>query len=38
VRRIVVTGNGAAYYVALGLWLASLAHRDAGGAHVPEVG
>jgi len=34
VRRVVVTGNGAAYYVALGLWLASL---DAGSAGGPEL-
>jgi fructoselysine-6-P-deglycase FrlB-like protein len=32
VRRIVATGNGAAYYVAVALWLASLESRDA-----PEV-
>jgi fructoselysine-6-P-deglycase FrlB-like protein len=29
VRRIVASGNGASYYVALALWLASLEHRDA---------
>ena len=28
VRRIVATGNGAAYYVAVALWLASLEGRD----------
>jgi fructoselysine-6-P-deglycase FrlB-like protein len=32
VRRIVATGNGAAYYVAVALWLASLERRDG-----PEV-
>ena len=32
VRRIVATGNGAAYYAATALWLASL-----GGRHGPEV-
>ena len=32
VRRIVATGNGAAYYVAVALWLASLEGRDG-----PEV-
>jgi len=34
VRRIVATGNGASYYVAHALWLASLASRPAG---LPEV-
>ena len=33
VRRIVASGNGAAYYVALALWLAACAGRDGG----PEV-
>ena len=32
-RRIVASGNGAAYYVALALWLAACAGRDGG----PEV-
>src|SRR5690349_4648681 len=30
VRRVVVTGNGAAYYVALALWLASLEGSGGG--------
>lgn len=35
VRRVVATGNGAAYYVALGLWLASL--ESSGGPPVTAV-
>jgi fructoselysine-6-P-deglycase FrlB-like protein len=38
VRRIVVTGNGASYYVALSLWLASLMGRAAPDArHVVAI-
>jgi fructoselysine-6-P-deglycase FrlB-like protein len=29
VRRVVATGNGAAYYAAMGLWIATLGSRDA---------
>lgn len=40
VRRIVATGNGASYYVALALWLASLGgphETSAGRRRVPDV-